>query len=326
MNQHKDLLYRQKYATYQLNNRTFSTQNTKMSARSLAISYIMQVRIRIVKKKKKTYYQLLRKIWWLPHPRPPTRALYAKLQLEKLQFLSLLTTILNALICWKFERFRGLCPLGPRQGLCPCTTPGALRRPLDPIRMRRIACFRHTHTIGLLAIIYNSFFSSFWSVCKTFFRRKKYTNFGSLSPLARYHFSQVSCVLVSIINKTISRVLRTQSWTLLYRQTVIYQQCIYWDLRRIVCFQRRYIFKNRLARFARTQSCIHFLQFPTRRHSIRPYIMNINEHIKWTNTRIYCTDKNMLLTNLTIARFQRKIRKFRLARSQSVTYVFRYVL
>ena len=32
----------------------------------------------------------------------------------------------------------------------------------------------------------------------------------------------------------------------------------------------------------------------------------------------------MLLTNLTIARFQRKIRKFRLARSQSVTYVFRY--
>ena len=41
MNQHKDLLYRQKYATYQLNNRTFSTQNTKISARSLAISYIM---------------------------------------------------------------------------------------------------------------------------------------------------------------------------------------------------------------------------------------------------------------------------------------------
>ena len=159
------------------------------------------------------------------------------------------------------------------------------------------------------------------------FPTQKYTNFGSLSPLARYRFSQVSCVLVSIINKTISRVLRTHAvMDILYRQTVIYQQCIYWDLRRIVCFQRRYIFKNRLARFARTQSCIHFLQFPTRRHSIRPYIMNINEHIKWTNTRTYCTDKNMLLTNLTIARFQRKIRKFRLARSQSVTYVFRYVL
>ena len=52
MNQHKDLLYRQKYATYQLNNRTFSTQNTNISARSLAISYIY-FQVRIVKKKKK---------------------------------------------------------------------------------------------------------------------------------------------------------------------------------------------------------------------------------------------------------------------------------
>ena len=91
-------------------------------------------------------------------------------------------------------------------------------------------------------------------------------------------------------------------------------------------FSTQIFFLNRLARFAHSRSCLHFLQFPTRRHSIRPYIMNINEHIKWTNTRSYCTDKNMLLTNLTIARFQRKIRKFRLARSQSVTYVFRYAL
>ena len=165
MNQHKDLLYWQKYATYQLNNRTFSTQNTKISARSLAISYIcFQVRIVKTKERKKPHYQLLRKIWWLPHvPRPPTRALYAKLQREKLQFLSLLTTILKALICWKLESFRGLRPLGPRQG--------PYGGPLDPTRMRRIACFRHTKN-GLLAIIYNSFFSSFWSVCKTFFRRK----------------------------------------------------------------------------------------------------------------------------------------------------------
>ena len=118
MNQHKDLLYLQKYATYQFNNRTFSTQNTKISACSLAISYIC-FQVRIVKKRKgegKPYYQLLRKIWWLPHPRPPTRALYAKLQREKLHFLSLLTTILKALICWKLESFQGLRPLGPRQG------------------------------------------------------------------------------------------------------------------------------------------------------------------------------------------------------------------
>ena len=55
MNQHKDILYRQKYATYQLNNRTFSTQNTKISARSLAISYIcFQVRIGKKREKKAT--------------------------------------------------------------------------------------------------------------------------------------------------------------------------------------------------------------------------------------------------------------------------------
>ena len=162
MNQHKDLLYRQKYATYQLNNRTFSTQNTKNFG-SLACNQLHMFSGTYCKKRRREIKKaILRKFWWLPHPRPPTRALYAKLQLEKLQFLSLLTTILNALICWKIESFRGLCPLGPRQELCPCTPPGPVRRPLDPTRMRRIACFRHTHTIGLLAIIYNSFFSSFW--------------------------------------------------------------------------------------------------------------------------------------------------------------------
>ena len=68
MNQHKDLLYRQKYATYQLNKPTFLTQNTKIAARSLAISYIcFQVRI-VKKKRKKQHYQLLRKICWLPTP------------------------------------------------------------------------------------------------------------------------------------------------------------------------------------------------------------------------------------------------------------------
>ena len=52
MNQHKDVLYRQKYATYQLNNRTFSTQNTKISARSLAqVTYVF--RYVLSKKKEK---------------------------------------------------------------------------------------------------------------------------------------------------------------------------------------------------------------------------------------------------------------------------------
>ena len=133
MNQHKDLLYRQKYATYQLNNRTFSTQNTKISARSLAISYIC-FQVRIVKNKiKKNILSTTTEN--LVTPAPPTRdkALYAKLQREKLQFLSLLTTILKALICWKLESFRGLRPLGPRQG------------PLDPTRMRCVRCASRTH-------------------------------------------------------------------------------------------------------------------------------------------------------------------------------------
>ena len=134
MNQHKDLLYRQKYATYQLNNRTFSTQNTKISARSLTISYIC-FQVRIVKKKKGGEAILSTTTEHLVTPAPPTRALYAKLQREKLHFLSLLTTILKALICWKLESFRGLCPLGPRQGL---------RRAPGPTRMRRAVRFTHT--------------------------------------------------------------------------------------------------------------------------------------------------------------------------------------
>ena len=151
--------------------------------------------------------------------------------------------------------------------------------------LRRIACFRHTHKIGLLAIIYNSFFSSFWSVCKTFFRRKSTKSFGSLSPLARYHFSQVSCFLVSIMNKTISRVLRTQSWT--------YCTDKQWFINNVYIeiWEESYVFNadiqkkiGSLALLARNLVYI-FLQFPTRRHSIRPYMMNINEHIKWTNTR-----------------------------------------
>ena len=73
--------------------------------------------------------------------------------------------------------------------------------------LRRIAYFRHKNTtqkIGLLPIIY-SFFSSVWSVCKTCYPTQKYKNFGSLDIF--YVFcSQVSCFLVNIMNKTISRV------------------------------------------------------------------------------------------------------------------------
>ena len=163
MNQHKDLLYRQKYATYQLNNRTFSTQNTKISARSLAISYIC-FQVRIVKKKKE-------------REKSHTINYYGKSGDSRTPGprQGLYTRNCN----WRNYSFYhswrpSWMPLFAEnsRALCPCTPPGALRRPLDPTCMRRIACFRHTRTIGLLAIIYYSFFSSFWSVCKTFFRRK----------------------------------------------------------------------------------------------------------------------------------------------------------
>ena len=145
MNQHKDLLYRQKYATYQLNNRTFSTQNTKISVRSLAISYIY-FQVRIVKKKRGgshtiNYYGNSGDSR-TPDPR---QGLYTRnCNGKKLHFLSLLTTILKALICWKHESFRGL---RPRQGLCPCTPPGALRRapwtpPVWGARLRAHGFFR----------------------------------------------------------------------------------------------------------------------------------------------------------------------------------------
>ena len=58
--------------TYQFNNRTFSTQNTKISARSLAISYIC-FQVRIVKKKKREKKAILSTTTEnLVTPAPPT--------------------------------------------------------------------------------------------------------------------------------------------------------------------------------------------------------------------------------------------------------------
>ena len=121
-----------------------------------------------------------------------------------------------------------------------------------------------------IAIIY-SFFSSFWSVCKTFFRRK------STNILARSLRSLDIIFLKFLVSNEQDHITSVTNTVMdiLYRQTVINQQCIYWDLRRIVCFQRRYKKIGSLASLARNLVYLHFLQFPTRRHSIRPYIMNI---------------------------------------------------
>ena len=71
-------------------NRTFSTQNTKILARSFSISYICfqvgNVKKGHVQKGQRSITEKL----MTPHPSPPTRALYAKFQWEKLQILSLL--------------------------------------------------------------------------------------------------------------------------------------------------------------------------------------------------------------------------------------------
>ena len=98
--------------------------------------------------------------------------------------------------------------------------------------------------------------------------------------------SRVSGFLVGIMNKTISRVLQTQGHNFTDKRWFINK-----ILRRIVCFQRKYK-KNRLAR-----NHIHFLQFPTCRYKsslIRPSWYH--QHT-WTNTRIYCTDKNIYQQN-----------------------------
>ena len=100
--------------------------------------------------------------------------------------------------------------------------------------LRRIACFRHTQKIGLLAIIYNSFFSSFWSVCKTFFRGKS-TNIlaRSISFFSSFLFSSQyneQDHITSITNTVMD---------ILYRQTVIYQQCIYIEI-----WEESYVFAD----------------------------------------------------------------------------------
>ena len=153
MNQHKDLLYRQKYATYQLNNRTFSTQNTKISARSLAISYIC-FQVRIVKKGKKAILSTTTENLVTPAPPTPDKGSIREIATGEITVSITPDDHLEGPYLLKTRELPGAPPPGPPAGALP----------LDPNRMRRIACFRHTHKIGLLAIIYNSFFSSFWSV------------------------------------------------------------------------------------------------------------------------------------------------------------------
>ena len=89
--------------------------------------------------------------------------------------------------------------------------------------LRRIACFRHTQKMACsqIAIIY-SFYSSFWSVCKTFFRRK------STNILARSLRSLDIIFLKFLVSNEQDHITSVTNTVMdiLYRQTVINQQCI----------------------------------------------------------------------------------------------------
>ena len=139
MNQHKDLLYRQKYATYQLNNRTFSTQNTKISARSLAISYIcFQVHVRIVKKKKKKKSHTINYYGISGDSRTPDprQGLYIR-EIATGEITVSITPDdhLEGPYLLKTRELPGAPPPGPLQG--------PYGGPLDPTRMRRAVRYAH---------------------------------------------------------------------------------------------------------------------------------------------------------------------------------------
>ena len=171
---------------------------------------------------------------------------------------------------------------------------------------------------GSLTIIY-SFFSSFWfsGWYEQMFLTQKYKYFGSLAIISGY----ISSFWFSVrYNEQDHITSVTNTRTLLYQQTMIYQQ----NIAKSCMFQRKYIFKNRLARFALSQSYLHFLQFPTCRYKsslIRP---SWYHQYTWTNTRTYWTDKNIYQQKLRrTACFQRQIRKFRLAPlARNQLYVF----
>ena len=232
MNQHKDLLYRQKYATYQLNNRTFSTQNTKISARSLAISYIcFQVRIVKIKKReiKKAILSTTTEILVTPAPPTPDKGSIREIATGEITVSITPDDHLECPYLLKTRELPGALPPGPPAGALPLHPARARKAAPGPHPYEKNRMFQthtHTHTIGLLAIIYNSFFSSFWSVCKTFFRRKSTQILARSLRSLDIIFPSFLCSSQYNKQDHITSVTNTVM-DILYRQTVIYQQCIY---------------------------------------------------------------------------------------------------
>ena len=110
----------------------------------------MQVRIGIVKKKKKKKSHTINYYGKSGDSRTPgpRQGLYTRnCNWRNYSFYHSWRPSWMPLFAENSRASGGSAPWAPGRGLCPCTPPGALRRPMDPIRMRRIACFRHTHTL-----------------------------------------------------------------------------------------------------------------------------------------------------------------------------------
>ena len=108
-----------KYAAYQLNNRTFSTQNTKISARSLAISYIcFQVRI-VKKKKKKTILSTTTENLVTPAPPTPDKGSIREIATGKITVSITPDDHLEGPYLLKTRELPGAQPPGPPAGALP---------------------------------------------------------------------------------------------------------------------------------------------------------------------------------------------------------------
>ena len=153
MNQHKDLLYRQKYATYQLNNRTFSTQNTKISARSLAISYIcFQVRIVKKKREKKAILSTTTENLVTPAPPAPDKGSIREIATGEITVSITPDDHLEGPYLLKTRELPGALPPGPPAGALPLH-PGQgpyIRRAPGPHPYEKNRMFQ-THTHNWLA-------------------------------------------------------------------------------------------------------------------------------------------------------------------------------
>ena len=122
-------------------------------------------------------------------------------------------------------------------------------------------------------------------------------------------------------------MLRTQSWTYCTDKQWFINNAYIEIWEELYVFNADIYKKNRLARFARSQFCLHFLHFPTRRHSIRPYIMAgpwtppvwEESHVSDTHTQLDCSQSFIITFSRVSGRYVKhfsdaKVHKYWLAR------------